>query len=129
MNKQETPEGACPPTNCSSLCLAHGATPRTDVLTDADFHKLDDDFAPVSAYDRLADLCRDMEREANWNEEAWRRVAESRAVLQEALKTVIVLASENPDMLVMHILASDSPIRRAWEMSRTNPPARSSGTD
>ena len=35
--------------------------------------------------------------------------------LAMALETVIVLATENPDMLVMHILASDSPIRRVWE--------------
>lgn len=35
--------------------------------------------------------------------------------LREALKTVIVVANENPDMLVLHILASDSPIRRVWE--------------
>ena len=40
--------------------------------------------------------------------------------MREALETVIVLASENPDMLVMHVLASDSPIRRAWEMSQAN---------
>lgn len=36
-------------------------TPETDAVTDADFHKVDDEFAPVSAYDRLADLCREIE--------------------------------------------------------------------
>ena len=115
-----TAGSGCPATTCSPLCLAHGPTPETDALIKADAHHNIDGYMSETAYDRMADHACTLERERNWNEDAWRRVVESRAILQEALKTVIVLASENPDMLVMHVLASDSPIRRAWKMSQAN---------
>lgn len=51
--------------------------PRTTQLEDCDFHKLDDDFAPIACYNRMVEHAKELEREIAAMREQRDRLAEA----------------------------------------------------
>lgn len=53
-------------------------TPETDAMLETDWHRLEEYSAPLSAYKRMTELCREMERERNDARQSathWRDIA------------------------------------------------------